>query len=106
LRIRLQAQADNEPEVKIITIEKIQVFLTKKFLKKFFSQLFSFLGPVLPLPEMEFLDVNLTKDSILLLYAIHSPFYWRISIKPYFALVLKIHAKIVHETRKLVSIHI
>ncbi len=27
LRIRLQAQADNDPEVKIITIEKIQVFL-------------------------------------------------------------------------------
>ncbi len=25
-------------------------------------------------PEMEFLDVNLTKDSSLLLHAIHSPF--------------------------------
>ncbi len=29
-------------------------------------------------PEMEFLDINLTKDSSLLLHAINSPFYWRI----------------------------
>ena len=28
---------------------------------------------------MEFLDINLTKDSSLLLHAIQSPFYWRIS---------------------------
>jgi hypothetical protein len=28
--------------------------------------------------EIEFLDINLTKDSSLLLHAIHSPFYWRI----------------------------
>jgi hypothetical protein len=27
---------------------------------------------------MEFLEINLTKDSSLLLHAIHSPFYWRI----------------------------
>jgi hypothetical protein len=27
--------------------------------------------------EMEFLDISLTKDSCLWLYAIHSPFYWR-----------------------------
>ncbi len=27
---------------------------------------------------MEFLDISLTKDSSLLLHAIHSPFYWRI----------------------------
>ncbi len=27
---------------------------------------------------MEFLDINLTKDSILLLHDIHSSFYWRI----------------------------
>jgi hypothetical protein len=26
-------------------------------------------------PEMEFLDINLTKDSSLLLHAIHSPLY-------------------------------
>jgi hypothetical protein len=34
---------------------------------------------------MEFLDINLTKDSSLLLPAIHaiqSPFYWRILQKP------------------------
>jgi hypothetical protein len=29
-------------------------------------------------PEMKFLDINLTKDSSLLLQAIHSSFYWRI----------------------------
>ncbi len=27
---------------------------------------------------MEFLDIDLTKDSSLLLHAIHSAFYWRI----------------------------
>jgi hypothetical protein len=30
------------------------------------------------LPEMEFLDINLTKDSSLLLQAIHSPFFRQI----------------------------
>jgi hypothetical protein len=44
-------------------------------------------------PEMEFLDINLTKDSSLLLHAIHSPFYRRILRKPYFSLVLKILTK-------------
>ncbi len=29
-------------------------------------------------PEMEFLDISLTKDTSLLLHANHSPFYWRI----------------------------
>ncbi len=29
-------------------------------------------------PEMEFLDINLTKESTHLLHAIHSSFYWRI----------------------------
>ncbi len=33
-------------------------------------------------PEMEFLDINLTKDSSLWLHAMHSPFYWRILKKP------------------------
>ncbi len=33
-------------------------------------------------PEIEFLDINLTKDSSLLLYAIQSPFHWRILRKP------------------------
>jgi hypothetical protein len=28
--------------------------------------------------EKEFLDINLTEDSCLLLHTIHSPFYWRI----------------------------
>jgi hypothetical protein len=28
--------------------------------------------------EMEFLDINLTKHSSLLLHAIHNPFYWGI----------------------------
>jgi hypothetical protein len=28
--------------------------------------------------EMEFLDINVKKDSSLLLHAVHSPFYWRI----------------------------
>jgi hypothetical protein len=28
------------------------------------------------LPEMEFLDISLMKDSSLLLHATHSPFYW------------------------------
>jgi hypothetical protein len=28
--------------------------------------------------EMEFLDINLSKDSSLLLHAIRSPFYWQI----------------------------
>jgi hypothetical protein len=28
--------------------------------------------------KFEFLDVNLSKDSSLLLHAVHSPFYWRI----------------------------
>ncbi len=31
---------------------------------------------------MEFLNTNLTKYTSLLLYAIHSPFYWRILKKP------------------------
>ncbi len=31
-----------------------------------------------PVPEMEFLDINLTIDLSLLLHAIHDPFYWRI----------------------------
>jgi hypothetical protein len=47
-------------------------------------------------PEGEFLDINLTKDSSLLLHAIHSPCYWRILKKTnhtYSSLVLKILAK-------------
>jgi hypothetical protein len=32
-------------------------------------------------PEMEFLGISLTRDSSLLLHAIHSPFYLRIKKK-------------------------
>jgi hypothetical protein len=35
-------------------------------------------------PEMEFLDINLTKDTSLLRHAIHSPVYWRILKKTIF----------------------
>jgi hypothetical protein len=35
-------------------------------------------------PEMEFLDINLAKDSSLLLNALHSSFYLRILKKPFF----------------------
>jgi hypothetical protein len=57
-------------------------------------------------PEMEFLDMNLTKDLRLLLHAIHSlyttgVFYW----KPYSTLVLITPRKKIHETRKLESFH-
>ncbi len=45
------------------------------------------------IPEMEFLDINLTKDSSLLLHAIHSPFYWRILKKTLLFLVFKILTK-------------
>jgi hypothetical protein len=53
-----------------------------------------------PSLEMKFLDINLTKDLSLLLYAIHNPFYLRILKKTVLFSVLKIH-----ETRKLKSIH-
>ncbi len=38
----------------------------------------SSINPIPPWPEMEFLDINLTKYTSLLLRAIHSPFYWQI----------------------------
>ncbi len=44
-------------------------------------------------PEMEFLDINLTKDLSLLLHPIHSPFYWGILKKPYSSLVFQILTK-------------
>jgi hypothetical protein len=43
--------------------------------------------------EMKFLDINLTKDSSLLLHAIHSPFYWRILQETLLYCGLKIHTK-------------
>jgi len=51
--------------------------------------------------EMEFLDINLTKDSSLLLHAIDSPFYRRILKKTILSSVLKNTRK----TRKLGYIH-
>jgi hypothetical protein len=55
---------------------------------------------------MEFLDINFSKDSIILLHAIHSPLYCRgLDRNPYSTLVLKnTHTKI-RETKKLKSIH-
>ncbi len=55
-------------------------------------------------PEMEFLDISLTKDSSLLLYAIHSPSVGGFERKPYSYLVFIILTKIC-ETRKFESIH-
>ncbi len=55
-------------------------------------------------PEIKFLDTNLTKDSSLLLLAIQSLFYWRILHKTIHYSGLKLHTKIC-ETRKLESIH-
>ncbi len=52
-------------------------------------------------PEMEFLEINLTKDSSLLLHAIHSLFHWRIFKKMYSSLVLKILTK--KSTKKEIS---
>jgi hypothetical protein len=54
---------------------------------------------------MEFLDINFTKDSSLLLHAIHSPFYWRILKKTILFSGLKNPYKKIRETRKLDSIH-
>jgi hypothetical protein len=48
-------------------------------------------------PEMEFLDVNLTKDSSLLLHAIHSPFLLYSGLKK--------NIKKIRETRKLEFVH-
>jgi hypothetical protein len=64
-------------------------------------------------PEMEFLDINLTKDLSLLIHAIHSPFYWRILQNTilffYFTLTYENHThsaykntyKKIHEIQKL-----
>ncbi len=54
---------------------------------------------------MEFLDINLTKGSSLLLHAIHSPFYWRILNKTNLFYGLKILLKKFRERRKLEAIH-
>ncbi len=56
-------------------------------------------------PEMEFLDINWTKDSSLLLTVIQSPFYWRILKKTILFSGIKNPYKKLRETRKLESIH-
>jgi hypothetical protein len=55
--------------------------------------------------EMEFLDINLTKDLSLLLHAIHSPFHWRISKKTILFSGFRNPFKKIRETRKLESFH-
>ncbi len=55
-------------------------------------------------PWMEFLDINLTKDSNLLLRVIHSPFYQRI-LKKTRPFPFKNSYKNIRETRKLEFIH-
>jgi hypothetical protein len=54
-------------------------------------------------PEMEFLDINLTKDSSLMLNDFHSSFYWWILKKTILFSGFKNHYKIIRETRKLES---
>jgi hypothetical protein len=56
-------------------------------------------------PEMEFTDINLTKDLSLLLYAIHSLFYWRILKKSILFSGFKNPYRKIRKTRKLQSIN-
>jgi hypothetical protein len=55
--------------------------------------------------EMEFLDISLTKDSSLLLRAIHSPLYLRILKKTILFSCFKNPYKKICEMRRLESIH-
>ncbi len=54
---------------------------------------------------MEFLDINITKDSSLSLHPILSPFYWRILRKTILYSCFNIPYKKIRETRKLESVH-
>ncbi len=54
---------------------------------------------------MEFLDINLTEDSSLLLHAIHSPFYWADLKKTILFSGFKSPYKKFREARKLEFIH-
>jgi hypothetical protein len=54
---------------------------------------------------MEFLDINLTKVSSLLLNSIHSAFYWLILKKTILFSGLKNDNKKIHKTKKLEPIH-
>ncbi len=55
--------------------------------------------------ELEFLDISLTKDSSLLLHAIHGPFYWRILKRTIPFSGFQNPYEKACETRKLESIH-
>jgi hypothetical protein len=55
--------------------------------------------------EIEFLDIDLTKDSSLLLHAIHIPFYWWILMKIILLPGFKNPYKKILDTRKLEYIH-
>jgi hypothetical protein len=57
------------------------------------------------LSEMKVWDSNLTKESSLLLHAIHSPFYWRILKKTILYSSFKYTYKKICETKKIESIH-
>jgi hypothetical protein len=54
-------------------------------------------------PEMEFLDINLTKDASPFLHAVHCPYYWRIGKKLFFG--FKNPYKKIRITRKIELIH-
>jgi hypothetical protein len=56
-------------------------------------------------PEMEFLDINLTKDLSLFLYDIHRPFYWRVFKNTLFFYGFKKPYEKIREPRKLEPIH-
>jgi hypothetical protein len=56
-------------------------------------------------PEIEFLDIKLTKDLSLLLCAFHSPFYWQILQKTVLFSGFKKPYRKIRETRNLKSIH-
>jgi hypothetical protein len=49
------------------------------------------------------LEISLTKDSRLLLHAIHSPLYWRILKKTMLFSVFKNPYQKIHESRKIDS---
>jgi hypothetical protein len=68
----------------------------------FLSLFFGIRGNI---PEMEFLDISLTKDWSLLLRAIQSPFYRRIWKKTILFSGFINTYKTIRETRKLKSIH-
>ncbi len=53
---------------------------------------------------MEFLEINFTKDSSLLLHAIHSLFYWRILKKNILFSGFKNPYKKFHEKKKISSL--